>query len=110
MAFIAVISPSALTGRYDCYSLLNASIGFKFAALLAGIYPKNRPIATDTPKEISTAASVGVAEIPIMVPTTFVAAQPIRMPATPPKELVTAASITNCCKMVPLSALLQIPA
>ena len=64
--------------EYNCYSLLNASIGFKFAALLAGIYPKNRPIATDTPKEISTAARVGVAENPIMVPTTFVAAQPIR--------------------------------
>ena len=39
-----------------------------------------------------------------MVPTTFVATQPMMIPTTPPKELVTAASMTNCCKIVPLSA------
>ena len=61
-------------------------------------------MATDTPKEISTAASVGDVEIPIMVPTTFVATQPMMIPTAPPKELVTAASMTNCCKIVPLSA------
>ena len=32
------------------------------------------------------------------------APQPMIMPMTPPRELVTAASMTNCCMMVPLSA------
>lgn len=66
--------------RSGYYSLLNASIGFNFAALLAGIYPKSRPIPTDTPKETATAPNVGLAEIPMACPTSLVATAPTRIP------------------------------
>ena len=63
-------------------------MGLSFAALAAGIYPKRRPIPTDTPKETSTAAGVGVASMPIAVPMAPVAAAPNTMPIIPPRIIV----------------------
>ena len=59
---------------------------------------------TDTLKEMMMAAGVGVAFIPTAAPTAVVATQPMRMPIRPPRELVTAASITNCRMITLLSA------
>ena len=64
---------------------------FRFAARLAGMYPKSSPIPTDTLKETRIATGVGEALMPMRVPATPVAPQPIRIPMMPPKELVTAA-------------------
>ena len=71
-------------------------MGFKPAARLAGIYPKTRPIAAETPKETSTAGSVAAAFICIRLPAAGVITHPSAMPTSPPMELVTAASMTNC--------------
>ena len=79
-------------------------MGFNFAARFAGIYPKINPIPTDTLKEMITATGVGVAVMPIRFPATWVTMAPRIMPIMPPMELVTAASITNCCMIVPLFA------
>ncbi len=69
------------------YSLLRASIGFRAAALLAGAYPKNNPIATETEKETITAEGVGVASRPATAPTAVVATLPRPMPMMPPMAL-----------------------
>jgi len=52
-----------LISQYKFYSLLSASIGFKLAALIAGIYPNISPIATDTLNEIITAFKLAGDEI-----------------------------------------------
>ena len=46
------------------YSYLNASIGFIFAALLAGKYPKKRPMAIENPIEIIIPEMLGRAGYP----------------------------------------------
>ena len=85
---------------FRVYSLRRASIGFMPAARLAGIYPNSSPIPTDTPNEIRTAETVGVAVMPIMVPMIPVHTEPTMMPMTPPIEEVMAASMTNCVRIV----------
>ena len=58
------------------------------------------PIPAETPKETKIALIEGVDSNPIKLPVSGVNIQPITMPAIPPRELVTPASMTNCCKMV----------
>ena len=51
-------------------------MGFKPAARLAGIYPKTRPIAAETPKETRTAGIVADAFICIRLPAAGVITHP----------------------------------
>ena len=72
--------------------------------MLAGRYPNNSPIPTDTLKEIIIELAVGTASIPMIFPIMPVRTQPSAIPIRPPMELVTAASMTNCLKIVPFLA------
>jgi len=97
---------SGFTGhlKQKFYSLLSASIGFRLAALIAGVYPNISPIATDTLNEIITAFKLAGDEIFINLPMVGLAIQPSTIPSEPPSVLVTKASITNCCSITPFLA------
>ena len=83
-------------------------MGFSFAALLAGRYPNNTPMPTDTPKLTATAMGVGVAEKvmpppilwarvpPKIDPMPLATRQPRPMPSRPPAAEVVPASMMRC--------------
>ena len=84
---------------FSIYSYLNASIGFICAALLAGKYPKNRPIPIENPIEITIPLIDGIAGYPIQFDNITPAVIPKINPNIPPIRHIIIASTINCARI-----------
>ena len=100
------------------YSYRNASIGFIFAALLAGKYPKNRPMAIENPIEIIIPEMLGRAGYPKILEAVIPRTIPKIRPMNPPIRQILIASTINCTRieeflaprafLVPISLVLSV--
>ena len=95
---------SSLFYLCSVYSLLNASIGFKFAAFTEGSSPNTTPITVENNTAITIDGTLIAVGEPVTFPTTFDSPIPVITPIIPPILVSTEASVRNCPRIVFLRA------
>ena len=91
---------SSLFYLCSVYSLLNASIGFKFAAFTEGSSPNTTPITVENNTAITIDGTLIAVGEPVTFPTTFDSPIPVITPIIPPILVSTEASVRNCPRIV----------